>query len=105
MLIDNLTAVAKNASLTRYLHVFDGILGGWFIFGVLLGFLIVFTVSLASWSKDLIQSVTYASFLITTTSFILFIIQIDGVRLISFEQFSFFMVITGLSLFTKKMTD
>lgn len=105
MLIDNLTAVANNASLTRYLHVFDQILGGYFLFGILLGFLVVFTVSLWAWSRDVIQSLTFSSFLITTTTFLLFLIKIDGQRLISFEKFSFFMVITGLALFAKKMQD
>ena len=105
MLTDNLTAVAKNASITKFAQVFDGILGGWMIFGILLGFLIVFTVSLFSWNRDLIESITFSSFLIMTTSFIIFAIKIDGVRLLSFEKFSFFMVITGLALFVKKMND
>lgn len=106
MISDNFTSLTLNSSFIDYVYAFDNALNHWFIFPVLLACLLVIISGIYILTNDFIAATVFGLTIISITSFFLTLIQNDaGIRLLSFNKLSIFVVLLALSVIYKKISD
>jgi len=113
MIISNFTSIPSNASITEYVFAFNNSLNNYAVFSILIAILIVLTVAILFWRDDFIFAVKNATYLVAFGSFLLTLVKSDlffdsngdPLRLVSFVQFTFFLVILSLVVFYEQVSE
>ena len=107
MLSDHFTSLT-DPTLTEVVCAFNNALGGWMVFIILLATAIIISITIFFvWNRnDPIGSAIYGFSSMTTISFLLTLASADNcVRVITYDQFLYLLVITSLMFIVKRMSD
>jgi hypothetical protein len=107
LISDNFTSLGGNPTITEIGCALNNSFGGLFIFAILISLVFVIGFGIFSWNKrDFFGSFLYALSFVTTLSFFLTLTSGSNcTRMLLFDQFIFFLVLTVLAYITKKVID
>lgn len=105
LISDNFTDIGNDGSVTDYVYAFNNSLDGVMVFSFLLGIAIVISAAVFSWSQDFVSSIMMGLFISSFLGFLATLVVSDGVRLLSFERFAFFLTLLILVVIYKKVSD